>query len=230
MSEKTFYENLNRLAHEQGLTISAVAKRANVQPSTLLRYVKRGPNASLRPSIRAAVAAALGKTVEDMESGAQTDRPVTTGAVALLAEKDIVSYFSEQEDDEPAQPSGLAYKDPASGTFVPAPAGSSPADDTDPGLIAFRVNSEALAPEIKPNDILFFHLYNAADDAFEIAPATAYALVLTDSGHVLVRKSIRGEQGERWFVATNPQWPGERQLDERCAKTIGLATGLYRSL
>ena len=232
MTERNFYENFNKILKERGLSVSAVANLANIQPSTLLRYVKRGPVPALRADLRAAVAQALGVSVEAMESKSEL-KPASAGfgAVPVWTEDDLLRYASaDRAFGGPTLPTGMAAFSAAGKELVPAPIGEKPSDETGRGTIAVRMNSEALSPEIMLGDMVYFRLYDHAEDFFGLYPKSYFALAVIDGKYVAIRKLIKGEMGEDWLTATNPSWPGEKTIKGSKANILGVAIAVYRKL
>lgn len=61
-----FFNNLIALATARGLSIRAVSDGAGLPPSTLSRYIKRGPTANIRTSTVLAVSEFFAVSPEDM--------------------------------------------------------------------------------------------------------------------------------------------------------------------
>lgn len=78
------------------------------------------------------------------------------------------------------------------------------------------VYGSAVLPEIKDGDTVYFNeTEQINDNDFVVAEAE-------DTTDPVVRKVLKGENGDIWLLATNPDWPGEKKL--KAKRILGVVT------
>lgn len=190
-----FYKNLLGLAAEENLSISAVATRAKLPPSTLTRLVRRGPeNANPSDKTMKAVADAFGCPYP------------------AIAER---SLFDEKAVDE-----GAGIRKSAQEQMCEAliSAGDITSDNVDT-LAKPRsrsANSDAMAPTIRDGDSLF------VDNANEAKSGDIVIAEKTDGKEVVAR--LMRDGSTLWGKFDNENWPGDKifPISEIKWKVIGL--------
>lgn len=79
-----------------------------------------------------------------------------------------------------------------------------------------RVSGSALHPDVKDGDTVYYNENERVNDG-DIVAAEADGLNAS-----VVRKVLKGENGDIWLLATNPDWPGEKKL--KAKRILGVVT------
>ena len=190
-----FYKNLLGLAAEEKLSISAVATRAKLPPSTLTRLVRRGPeNANPSDKTMKAVADAFGCPYP------------------AIAE---ISLFDEKAVDE-----GAGLRKTAQEQMCDALLSRGELTSQNIDIIAKHrakpSNSDAMAPTIRDGDILFV-------ETPEEAKSGDIVIAEKKDGREVVARLLR-DGATLWGKFDNENWPGDKifPINEIKWKVIGL--------
>lgn len=227
-----FFNNLISLAEQRGLSIRAISDGAGLPPSTLSRYVKKGPGARARTATIAAVAKFFDIPAEDLASkelfppvsqsvlkkivpssdlnpdlsDSSLLEPPTLGTVPLFTSDELLAHVAKSGD--------ISVEDLDSVERMVAP----PAFEdlqTRTDLLAYRVQNDALHPIIPRGSIVYFR----ALEKDETPPNGSYVIAETrvlgseihefmdDAPFVTVRKFSTDECYRTWLTATNPDFP-----------------------
>lgn len=224
-----FFNNLIALATARGLSIRAVSDGAGLPPSTLSRYIKRGPTANIRTSTVLAVSEFFAVSPEDMinkELLPPVDA-VTLARLAPTADIDIDNCTPPSKpnmiplvtpamaDDLIKQTDIPVCKDPdglfSSGIEKVAPP-VFPQLQSDDRLLAYRVNGNAMAPLIPNGSIVYFVRVSPGEsipDGTIVLASTAFkgndiAWEYDDSPFIVVRKYSSDDLSQIWLSAINP--------------------------
>lgn len=224
-----FFNNLIGLAAARGLSIRAVSDGAGLPPSTLSRYVRRGPSANIRTSTVLAVAEFFGVSPEDMaekELVAPVDA-VTLAKVAPSADIDAndatpaqrphaVPLVSQSVASDLVDKEDIPLADKLSPkTYERVPPPAFPQYQGDDRLLAFEVEGNALSPIIPDGSIVYF----IKPEKDQVIPSGTIVLATTvtvgteiceyydDAPFITVRKYSTDEFGRIWLTSTNPDLP-----------------------
>lgn len=246
-----FHRNLTGLCEKRGLTISTLAKMSGTQPSTLLRYVKRGEDAVLKASVATAVATALGYTAEEMSTKDLLSEPenpekrpaakwLPKGCVPVYADFELINAINKEmqaanDETEAFTMQRLSYAVGYASDYTQPPPQqmASPEDKYDvenaSELIAYVMPTAAMAPTILPGDLLYFRLFEYATDAFARTNREIIGLCANLKEEIVfVRRVIRGENDAVWYRADNENWVDKRTFQDPDAVLVGELHGLYR--
>lgn len=227
-----FFNNLIALATERGLSIRAVSDGAGLPPSTLSRYVKRGPSANIRTSTILAVSKFFGVSLEDMAE--KELRPpvdaVTLAKIAPTADLDArdttparkphaiplvndeIATHLIKHSDIPLSDSFLNIHDYET---VPPPVFTDL--QVDDRVLAYRVNGDAMSPIIPSNSIVYFVRTENDEDIPTGSLVLATTLIkgndifeeFADEPFITVRRYSRDEFGRIWLNSDNTLLPNE---------------------
>lgn len=225
-----FYDNLIALTAQRNLTLHGVSVGAGLPPSTLSRYVKRGPNGKYRTGTVAAVSrffkvdpdeitskallppvppSVLRKIVPSGDTDELDDHEENSnslGSIPLFSSDELLSHVAQSGDIS------IEDLDRVERMVVP-PAFDDLQSDTD--LLAYRVQNDALHPIIPRGSIVYFR----ALEKDETPPNGSYVIAQTrvlaseihdcmdDAPFVTVRKFSMDECYRTWLTATNPDFP-----------------------
>ena len=227
-----FFNNLISLADQRGLSIRAISDGSGLPPSTLSRYVKKGPGARARTATIAAVAKFFDIPAEDL-ANKELFPPVSQAVLKrIVPSSEQVSGISESLPEEPshfgtvplfssdellthvAQSGDISIEDlDRVERMVVPPAFDDLQSNAD--LLAYRVQNDALHPVIPRGSIVYFR----ALEKDETPPNGSYVIAQTrvlasevhdfmgDAPFVTVRKFSMDECYRTWLTATNPDFP-----------------------
>lgn len=209
-------KNLKELLEARKLTVNAAAKLIGISQSTLSR-IARGESEPTNQTL--ALICAFFAVNPQRITG--LDEPAGLVQSAINVNKKPVPLLALQNldlwDDEEVM--AEAYI-------------NAPADITGIHLIATRVLDSALAPDIKPGDVLYLKPVDRdADGLRGFQDGLICAGITTDINgkeQVVVRKVLNESEGRVWLRATNPEWPGKR--DVLCERIVAVGLSITRKL
>lgn len=230
-----FFNNLIALATERGLSIRAVSDGAGLPPSTLSRYVKRGPSANIRTSTILSVSKFFDVSPEDIVEK-ELRPPVDAITLAKIAPAaDIDSCDSTPAKKPHAIP--LVNDDiathlinnsdiPLSDSFfdnrdyetVPPPVFTDL--QMDDRLLAYKVTGDAMYPLIPSNSIVYFVRPEPNEDIPSGSLVLATTLIkgcdifeeFDAEPFVTVRRYTKDEFGRIWLNSDNNQLPENTKI------------------
>lgn len=224
-----FFNNLIALATARGLSIRAVSDGSGLPPSTLSRYIKRGPTANIRTSTVLAVSEFFGVSPEDMVSK-ELLPPVDAITLARLAPAADIDI---DNCTPPSKPNMIPLVTPALAsdlikhTDIPvcknyggllssdiekvAPPVFSELQSDDQ-LLAYRVDGNAMAPLIPNGSIVYFVRVAQEEDIPDGTIVLASTAIkgndifeeYDDAPFIVVRKYSSDDLSQIWLNAINP--------------------------
>lgn len=219
-------ENLKFLRTHSGLSQLALARRIGCQSSTINRIEDDTVRAQPRERTLLALAQLfnlspeklLNEKLTELPSGEQTQPLFEVGEpIPLIPKKGVYQKLLSGTDD--AMSVEEAGEEIGTKTWLPPlPFG----DSKKRTLVAYVMEGEALAPDIKDGDVLYVEGIFGEDPQ----PRSGQVVIAESDEKLYVRKLIRGDNDEQWLAATNPDWPGEKTLP--CGRIYGAVVGLYR--
>ena len=133
--------------------------------------------------------------------------------------------FGGAEDIAPSDHSGLAAK-----AWLPCLPLN---DSSEKNLAAFVVRSQALSPEIRPEDIVYVDQLFSENDQNARQPKSGDLVLATvakfKTEPPVFRKLLIDDNGKQWLIATNPDWPKDDKT-QPCDTVLGIVVGLYRKI
>lgn len=190
-----FYKNLLGLAAKEKLSISAIANRAKLPPSTLTRLVRRGP-----------------------ENANPSDNTIKSVAVAFGCPYPDIAIRDLFEDAQVDEPSGLRKSSQERMCDALISSGDLTSENLDV-LAKPRVrsaNSDAMSPTIRDGDSLFV-------ETPEEAKSGDIVIAEKKDGREVVARLLR-DGATLWGKFDNENWPGDKifPINEIKWKVIGL--------
>lgn len=208
----TLARNIDAIAKRKGLSLRAIARMTGLTGTTISSIVNRG--ASPRAKNVAAIAEALGVSVDDLYNPSLEVRAPVEGAVRgfpipVLTLDQVAAVVANAEMQAEIRPR----------EWVPENAFTSGSGKS---VIAVYAENSALDPSISTGDLLYVEgvPFSNKEEKPE-APEGSYVIALAKGAeHPVIRTFIKGDMGDGWLVAENPHFPGESKL--RLEKILGV--------
>lgn len=148
-SENSLIAKIDELRRSRGLSRTAVARAAGLDPSMIRKLEQRGPHASLRADTARRLAAALGVSATTFLDHAQDDAAPARSAAPDSGLGDVPVLGTAKGS---AGEGAFSLVDEAI-EYVTRPAGLSRARD----VYALYVQGESMSPRFEPGDLVFVH-------------------------------------------------------------------------
>lgn len=205
----TVAENLTAILLARGLTVRAVARESGISPSVISKLLNGVTRP--RPQTLLAIAKALDVTMEDLENGnlrleGETIEGLARYPIPVLTPEQVAEVCNGSQNIKPR-------------TWV----AESPFPDlANVPLVATCCEGIAMEPVFENNDLLYLRGVPFADNSEQPKPKDAdYVLALAKGvDRPVVRIFVRGDVGEDWLLAENPDYPGEQKL--KAEKILGV--------
>lgn len=212
IEKSTIARNIEALAKQQGLSLRELARRSGLSNPTISAIVNRG--AMPRAKNAAAIAAALGVTVDDLYNPSLIIRTPVKGTVKgfpvpLLTLDQIGEICKTAEAKAAIKPTAWLPEVPF-------------AECSDSTIVAVYAEGSALDPEIATGDLLYVKGVPFLDETAKAKASEGNYVIAFAEGieRPVVRIFIKSDTGKDWLIADNPHYPGEKNL--RLEKILGV--------
>lgn len=159
-----FFNNLFGIAYENGLSIRGISDRCGLSPSTLARYIKRGPDGKIKPEVMHKVAETFGLPPDKIDTEALAADPYSQERIEKFRGQETLQTLIDSKR--------LIHLADAARVIDMPDDGWSLIDDDTPGL-SFTYPPAGYCRE--PSDVLFATQLKAAACGIP-ANTTVYAV------------------------------------------------------
>ena len=242
MSNNFLAKNLKFIRGRLGLSQLALANKIKCRSSTINRMEDERIQSRPRERTLLALSTLFNVAPEVLLDTEIKEYPLTDGfnksteylgdiipllelTSSLSVELNHMHLFGGAEDIAPSDHSGLAAK-----AWLPCLPLN---DSSEKNLAAFVVRSQALSPEIRPEDIVYVDQLFSENDQSARQPKSGDLVLATvakfKTEPPVFRKLLIDDNGKQWLIATNPDWPKDDKT-QPCDTVLGIVVGLYRKI
>lgn len=234
--ECLFIKNFRYLVDRSGLSLYEVAKKANLDYTTVYRILKSKQSNEPRARTRAVVARVFGvdpsamsrttfdhdtpfKVLPDEEIPTQHSSPSRSKEDIPLAKSTYaLQVLAILDDDLPVDSDGLFETE---SWLPPLPFHSK----EEQKLVAIKAVGNALAPMILEGDLVYLDQVTEPKKT-GVKNGNLVLAVAKGADSLVLRKLVIDDMGQQWLMATNPDWPGQRSV--ACEQIVGIVTAIAR--